>query len=205
MAAIFASLFNRRAPLLAIAVCALGAVAATDPKGTTHASATPPAPDEPNATVSGVTVRATKTIPKVESTFPAQNAKVSPGLLVLRVTFSERMKGDGWSYVPSPKGLYPDCAETPRLLDDRRTFVLICRTLPGKAYAVWFNEPPVVDFSNYSGRSAIPYELTFTTADEEPIRTLADAMKADKALTSASNPVEPLGGAPMGQPHVPPE
>jgi len=141
----------------------------------------------------------------VESTFPALNAKVTPGLLVLRVTFSEKMRVDGWSYVPSPKGLYPDCAQTPRLLDDQRSFVLICRTLPGKTYSVWFNQPPLVDFSNYSRRSAIPYQLTFTTADEEPIRTLADAMKADKALTNVSNPVEPLGSAPMGQPRTPPE
>jgi hypothetical protein len=200
----------RRTTLPALALCALplcplAAVAADAPKGAVHASNTPPVPEEPNATVAGVVVHATHVIPRVESTFPAQNAKVTPGLLILRATFSTQMRPDGWSYVPSAKGTYPDCAETPRLLDDKRTFVLICRTLPGKAYSVWFNQPPVADFSSSGGRPAIPYELTFTTADEEPIRTLADAMKADKALTSASNPVEPLGSAPLGQPRVPPE
>jgi hypothetical protein len=152
-----------------------------------------------------VTVTASRTIPKVESTFPALGAKVKPGILVLRVTFSERMREDGWSYVPSQKGAYPDCAQSPRLLDDGRTFVLICRTLPARTYAVWLNRPPLVDFSNHGGRSATPYELSFTTTDDEPIRTLPEAMKADKALTNVSNPVEPQGLAAMGAPHVPPE
>lgn len=207
VAAIFPSRSGRWTLRLALAGSALTLVAATEPpapKGTSHTPAAD-APDEHNTTVSGLTVTASRTIPKVESTFPAQGAKVAPGLLVLRVTFSEKMREDGWSYVPSPKGLYPDCAQTPRLLDDKRTFVLICRTLPSKTYAVWFNQPPLVDFSNYSHRSAVPFELSFTTADDEPIRTLADAMKADKALSSVANPVEPLGSAPMGQPHVPPE
>ncbi len=212
MAAISSLRPARRLSGLALAVCALPLVAAAAPpppgsgavsQGTSHSSAAAAEP-ESNTTVSGVTVSARREIPKVESTFPAKGSKVAPGLLVLRVTFTERMHEDGWSYVPSAKGLYPDCAKTPRLLDDHKTFVLICRTLPSKTYAVWFNQPPLVDFSG-GGHSAIPYELTFTTADDEPIRTLADAIKADKALTSASNPVEPLGSPALGQPHETPE
>ncbi len=214
MAAIPSLRPGRRLSGLALAACALPLLAAEAPPptgsaavsgGTSHSSAAAAEPEpEPQSTVSGVTVTARRAIPKVESTFPAKGSKVAPGLLVLRVTFTERMHEDGWSYVPSAKGLYPDCARTPRLLDDRKTFVLICRTLPSKTYAVWFNQPPLVDFSG-GGHSAIPYELTFTTADDEPIRTLADAIKADKALTSASNPVEPLGSPALGQPHETPE
>lgn len=218
MAAISSLRPGRRLSGLALAACALPLIAAEAPPqgaspaqspphtGTSHASAAQAQPEaEPKATVSGVTVTANRVIPRVDSTFPAKGAKVAPGLLVLRVTFTERMREDGWSYVPSPKGVYPDCAQTPRLLDDRKTFVLICRTLPSKTYAVWFNQPPLVDFSSAGGRSAIPFELTFTTADDEPVRTLADAMKADKALSSVANPVEPLGSPALGQPHETPE
>jgi hypothetical protein len=201
----------RRLSGLALAACALPLIAAEAPpqdgarQGTSHTSAAAAQPEpEPKATVSGVTVTARRAIPRVDSTFPAQGSKVAPGILVLRVTFTERMHEDGWSYVPSAKGLYPDCAKTPRLLDDHKTFVLICRTMPSKTYAVWFNQPPLVDFSG-GGHSAIPYELVFTTADADPIRTLADAIKADKTLTSASNPAEPLGSPALGQPHETPE
>ena len=196
-----------RAALVATAALAFGVVTGADAagpaKGTSHTSADAPNPNV--TTVAGVTVIATRTVPKVESTFPAKGAKVTPGLLILRVTFTDKMREDGWSYVPDPHGQYPDCAQSPRLLDDKRSFVLICRTLPSKAYAVWFNRPPLVDFNNYGRRSAIPFELTFTTTADDPVRTLPEAMKADPALSKFSNPVEPEGLAAIGQPHIPPQ
>ncbi len=146
-----------------------------------------------------VTVTASRTVPQVQSTFPAAGAKVAPGLLVLRVTFDTRMRPEGWSYAEEAGAEYPDCAKSPRLLDDKRSFVLICRTLPGKRYAIWFNRPPLDDFTSFGRRPATPFELKFNTTQDEPVRTLIEAMKADPALSAMGNPVEPDGLATYGQ------
>ena len=150
-----------------------------------------------------VTVTASRVVPQVQSTFPASNAKVAPGLLVLRVTYDTRMRPEGWSYAQEAGAEYPDCAKAPRLLDDKRSFVLICRTLPGKRYAVWFNRPPLNDFTSFGRRPALPYELKFATTQDEPVRTLTEAMKADPALSTLGNPVEPDGLATYGQDEPP--
>jgi hypothetical protein len=162
----------------------------------------PPTP--PPTRLSGVTVTASRDIPHVESTFPAAGGKVAPGLLILRVTYDTHMRPDGWSYARETGAEYPDCAKSPRLLDDKRSFVLVCRTLPNKSYAVWFNRPPMVDFASTARRPAVPFELKFSTTDEDPVRTLAEAIKADKALNTGSNPVEPEGLATYGQDVDPP-
>ena len=154
---------------------------------------------------STVTVTASRVVPQVQSTFPATDAKVAPGLLVLRVTYDTRMRPEGWSYAREAGTEYPDCAKSPRLLDDKRSFVLICRTLPGKRYAVWFNRPPLDDFTSLGRRPATPFELKFTTTDDDPVRTLTEAMKADPALSALGNPVEPDGLATYGQSEPPGE
>ena len=153
----------------------------------------------PATTVSGVTVTASRTVPAVVSTFPANGGTVAPGVLVLRVTYDARMFDESWSYVSSLKGLYPECADTPRLLDDRKSFALICRTMPNKTYAVWFNRGAYDNFISSSRRPAKPYELTFKTSGDDPIWTLKDAMAEDKALPSTGNPVEPEGKRKPGE------
>ncbi len=166
--------------------------------------ATPRSVDhEMSSRTSTVTVTASRTVPQVQSTFPSDGGKVTPGLLVLRVTYDTKMRPEGWSYARDAGADYPDCARSPRLLDDRRSFVLICRTLPGKRYAVWFNRPPLGDFSSVGRRPATPYELRFVTTEDEPVRTLTEAMKADPALSSLGNPVEPAGLATYGQDQPP--
>ena len=85
----------------------------------------------------------------------------------------------------------------------REASSLICRTLPGKRYAVWFNRPPLDDFSSFGRRPATPFELKFATTDDEPVRTLTEAMKADPALSALGNPVEPDGLATYGQSEPP--
>ncbi len=147
----------------------------------------------PPTTVSGVTVVASRTIPAVVSTFPANGATVSPGLLVLRVSYDARMFDESWSYVTSLRGLYPECADTPRLLDDRKSFALICRTMPSKTYAVWFNRGPYDNFISAGRRAAKPYELQFKTSDGDAVWTLKDAMAQDKGLPATANPAEPEG------------
>ena len=187
---------------MAMSLSVLASGAAAKPVPTKPVPAKAPA-GEMSSRTSVVTVTASRIVPHVQSTFPALDAKVAPGLLVLRVTYDTRMRPEGWSYARETGADYPDCAAAPRLLDDRRSFVLICRTLPGRRYAVWFNRPPLDDFSSLGRRPAIPFELKFATTDDEPVRTLTEAMKADAALSALGNPVEPDGLATYGQSEPP--
>ena len=177
-----------------ISILALGAAAGALTSPPAKSAVEPPVGHARSITVIGQRV-----VPRVQSTFPARDAKVTPGLLVLRVTYNTHMRPDGWSYAREAGADYPDCAKAPRLLDDKETFVLICRTLPGRKYALWFNRPPLDDFASLGRLPADPYELTFSTTDEEPVRTLGEAMKADPALSNVANPVEPDGLAVYGQ------
>ncbi len=187
-----------RAALVSLALVNLGAsVAASKPLSARSKG------NALDTETSVVTVTASRVIPQVQSTFPASGANVAPGLLVLRVTYDTRMRPEGWSYAQEAGAEYPDCAKAPRLLDDKRSFVLICRTLPGKRYAVWFNRPPMTDFTSLGRRTATPFELRFATTDDEPVRSLTEAMKADPALSSLGNPVEPDGLATYGQDEPP--
>jgi len=148
---------------------------------------------EPSTTVSGVTVTISREIPKVASTYPAQGASVAPGILIIRISYDTRMQGQSWSYVTSRDGEYPECAAAPRLLDDRKSFALICRTLPNKTYALWFNHGDYQNFTSVGHRPAAAYELKFKTTDADPVRTLEEAIKADPGLPPGSNPAEAEG------------
>ena len=74
----------------------------------------------------------------------------------------------------------PDCVKTPRLLDDKRTFVLLCTTRENRAYALSFNANPEGGFTNTAERRAVPATLTFSTNDEFGPRNLKEALKAAK-------------------------
>jgi len=147
----------------------------------------------PSNTVSGVTVTISRQIPKVASVYPAQGSNIAPGILIIRVTYDTRMQGQSWSYITSRNGDYPECAASPRLLDDHKSFALICRTLPKKTYALWFNHGDYQNFTSASHRPAEAYELKFTTSDADPVWTLEDAIKADPGLPPGSNPAEAEG------------
>lgn len=181
--------------LAAGSILLLGAAPRPAAAPSTEAPERPALDQAAPTTVSGVTVTATvsKTAPVVASTFPANGAIVAPGVLVLRVTYDQRMLDGGWSYVLSAAGDYPECDKTARLLDDHKSFALICRTAPDKAYAVWFNHGPYQNFVNPGRKPGAPYHLRFKTSDADPIFTLEAAMKADPALPPGSNPAEPVG------------
>jgi hypothetical protein len=112
--------------------------------------------------------------PTVQSTYPGAGDSVPAGTVILKIVFDQRMTPDAWAYGRSADGDFPDCLAEPRLLNDQRTFVLLCSTaLPNRVYAVEINLAP--RFQGANGRSAKPYTLKFSTNDEIT-RGLHDAL-----------------------------
>jgi hypothetical protein len=154
------------------------------------ASAAPPpaAPREPTE-VAPVTVYPPTLPPKVVSSYPADGGSVSPGVLVLKLTFDQRMLKTGFDLAPVAGAEPPPCLKTPRLLDDGRTFVLLCTLLPGRSYALALNSAGAGGFTNVAERRATTHALAFTTTAGEPVRSLEEAMKLE-SLTNLDVPVQ---------------
>src|SRR4051812_17090871 len=80
----------------------------------------------PPTRLSGVTVVApAPTLPALVSSYPADGKVVSAGVLILKLTFDQKMDPDGWDYGKGDEA-YPKCLDRPRLLPDQKTFVLLC-------------------------------------------------------------------------------
>jgi hypothetical protein len=152
------------------------------------APAQPQAPDLPPHAVAGVTVFPRTDPPKIVSSFPAAGQVIAPGALVLRITFDQKMDEHGFAFAAAPGGRMPDCLKTPRLLNDEKTFVLLCTTQPASAYSLSFNASPQGVFENIAGTRAAPAQLAFSTDNEDGPRDLDDALKAAK-LTDADVPI----------------
>ena len=96
----------------------------------------------------------------------------------MSVTFDQPMLKTGFDFGPATGGDPPRCLKTPRLLDDNRTFVLLCTTEPHRSYAVAFNARPEGGFTNLADHRADPATLAFSTTDGKGPGTVRDAMKA---------------------------
>lgn len=155
----------------------------------TPALAQPPATG--SATVAGVEITATPP-PAIAATYPAQDATVAPGVLVLKVAFDQAMQGDAWSYGKLDGADEPQCLGTPRLLTDDKTFVLLCSVDASKAYGVGLNLAPDKAFTDRGGRRPAPLELRFTTTAAEPLTTIKAAMSA-AGLKDLDMPIESMG------------
>jgi hypothetical protein len=129
--------------------------------------------------------------PKVVSTFPVNGASIGGGELILTVTFNQPMVPEAWSYSATPHAAFPDCLARPRLLNDRRTFVLLCSVAANTAYAVQFNASP--DFVTLGRRTVPPFTLQFKTTDD-PVLSLTEALTA-AGLTEADDPIMTWNGA----------
>ncbi len=152
----------------------------------------PPKPQaEPPTPVSPVTVMPPTEKPKVVSTWPESGATIAPGVLVLKVVFDQQMTPRDFAYGLGSSGDKLDCLKTPRLLNDNKTFVLLCTTLPGKTYAVALNPSAAGGpaFSNLAENRATPDTLNFTTGTGEPVTKLRDAITA-AGLGNLDMPVE---------------
>lgn len=149
-------------------------------------------PVEAPTPVSPVTVMPPTLKPKVVATWPAAGQSVAPGVLVLKVTFDQQMTPRDFAYGLGTGTDKLDCLKTPRLLNDDKTFVLLCTTLPGKTYAISLNQAPAAGpagFSNLAENRAEPSELTFSTSTGDPVTKLRDAIKA-AGLGDLDVPVE---------------
>lgn len=144
----------------------------------------------PGTTVSPVTVFPATEAPKLVKSYPAAGQALSAGVLVMSVTFDQPMLATGFNFGPASGGEQPHCLKTPRLLDDKRTFVLLCTTEPAKTYALSFNADPQGGFQNVAEHRAVPASLSFKTTDGEGPRDVHEAMKAAGLRDALDMPIQ---------------
>lgn len=150
-----------------------------------------PPPPSPPHTVAEVTVSPLTPPPRLVASYPAQGETAPPGVLILKLTFDQRMTATGFDIAAATGGEAPDCVKTPRLLNDGRTFVLLCTALPGRSYELAFNARADAEggFQNLSERRAERVTLSFKTTVGEPIRNLDEAMRRQN-LTRLDVPIQ---------------
>jgi hypothetical protein len=155
--------------------------------GFTAAASAAPGTSPPNV-VAPLTVMPRSDPPKIVASFPAAGEVVAPGALVLHITFDQKMEAGGFAFAAAPGGQMPACLKTPRLLNDEKTFVLLCTTARKTAYALAFNAAPQGGFQNIAGNRAVPALLAFSTNEEDGPRDLDSALKIAK-LTANDVPI----------------
>jgi len=135
---------------------ALAAPAAAAPAQHVVKNDPPPVADE-------VTVVAPKPV-KVVGVYPADGSSIPGGTVIIRISFDQNMAADAWSYTRSDRGRFPNCLAQPRLLPDKRSFVLLCSLDLNTAYAFDINASPT--FETLSGRKAPAYPVSFKTSGD---------------------------------------
>jgi len=167
--------------------------------GAFAAPAPNPEPAAPPKTVSSLTV-----VPgdraKLVSSFPAAGQVVAPGVLILKITFDQKMLETGFDIEPAPGAALPNCLKQPRLLNDGKTFVLLCTTAPKTSYALAFNANKTGGFQNLGEIPAAPARLGFSTNNEDGPTDIGAAMKV-AGLSDGGLPIEdaPLNPSPPAQ------
>lgn len=102
--------------------------------------------------------------PVVVSTEPGNGeTSVKPGLLKVKVTFSQPMR-DGCSWCSTATAVYPRREGFPHWLPDGRSCVTAFQVEPGATYAISFNTERYRNFRGENGVAAVPYVLTFSTS-----------------------------------------
>jgi len=172
----------RLAAWSALACLAVSSAAAAAP------AAPAPTPPLPPATVSSLTVYPKTDPPKVVSSFPAPGQVLAPGVTVIRITFDQPMQ-PGFDLSAAQGAAMPDCLKTPRLLNDGKSFVLLCTTAPRTSYVLAVNGHATGGFRSLGETPAAPATLAFSTNNDDGPRNLAEAMKAAK-LGDLDSPIE---------------
>jgi hypothetical protein len=139
-------------------------------------------------TLSGVVVAApSKQLPAVISTYPAAGAVVTPGVVVLKITFDQKMTPGAFRFDRS-EDRYPSCLARPRLLPDEKTFVLLCTVGPDSKFAMQLNGPGDGGFANLADQRATPMVLRFSTKDGLSLASMKEALKS-AGLKDEDDPV----------------
>jgi hypothetical protein len=137
--------------------------------------------------------------PKVTSAFPSDGAHIPGGTAVLKIVFDQPMTPSAWSYSPSSEGKFPECLKRPRLLNDRKTFVLLCSLPTNTAFAVAVNAAP--DFVSTARKAAPPFVLRFSTTSDVTV-AMHDAL-TQAGLGDQDDPImgwDPAQGAVQAPP-----
>jgi hypothetical protein len=120
--------------------------------------------------------------PRVVSTYPANGDAVRPGVLVLRVTFDQRMTCAGaFGDVPGLKHPCPGSRQETVLSFDRKTVRMICRVAPFASYGVRIGRPPDRLFRSLAAQPASPYVLTFRAIAAPAVGSVSESLEEDAA------------------------
>lgn len=98
----------------------------------------------------------------VKSEPAADATDVDPGLTEIRVTFNKDMRDGSWSWTQRSDEAYPEVTGKPHYVD-KRTCVLPVKLEPGKTYFIGINSSRFGNFKDASGRSSVPFALSFST------------------------------------------
>jgi hypothetical protein len=105
--------------------------------------------------------------PVVVKTVPAAGSKdVSPGEVEVKITFSKEMTDQSWSWSSAWQNSDPQSLGKPHYEADHKTCVMKVKLEPGKTYGWWINSPKFHGFQDLQNHPAIPYLLTFKTAEK---------------------------------------
>lgn len=105
--------------------------------------------------------------PVVIKTVPEAGSKgVAPGECEVRITFSKAMADQSWSWCSVWENSDPQSLGKPHYEADHNTCVMKVKLEAGKTYGWWINSPKFHGFRDTQNHSAIPYLLTFKTADK---------------------------------------
>lgn len=127
--------------------------------------------------------------PVVVETDPPNGARdVDPTLEFIRVTFSEPMSQNGWSWCGGGYA-YPEVAAAP-FFEDERTAVLPVKLEPQHSYTVSVNCPSAENFRSADGAGAERHVLRFTTGWGDPLLASTDPQN----LAAYNTLVELLAG-----------
>lgn len=99
--------------------------------------------------------------PRVVATVPADGSTIAAGPFDLTVRFDRPMRKGGYSFVQVSRETFPDCAPNARISADGMSYTMRCEAVAGRAYEVWFNRPPYMNFKSLDGVSAQPHRIRF--------------------------------------------
>ena len=105
--------------------------------------------------------------PVVVKTIPEAGAKdVPPGEMEVKITFSKEMADQSWSWSSAWQNSDPKSLGKPHYEADHNTCVMKVKLEPGKTYGWWINSQKFHGFQDTQNHPAIPYLLTFKTAEK---------------------------------------